>query len=175
MSRKITLTGLASAIPSAITYTNHYYYATDEEQYYLSDGVTWKEVDFDFSDVSPEAEAVLICGISPSGAINPVKLTEDGAIQTHVSSGEITDISGTVTLAHTSQQVAAANADRKFLYVLNTSNADMYLGIGFTPSIGYGILLHKNGGYFHFDTYVPTQAINIVADGAAKTYTALEG
>ena len=46
MSRKNTRSGLASAIGSASTYSNQYYYGTDTGVYYYSNGSSWEITTF---------------------------------------------------------------------------------------------------------------------------------
>ena len=173
MSRKPTLTGIIADIPSAISYPSHYYFASDEGKYYLSDGVSWHEYTFDFDDLSPETDAYIICGLSRTGSIDPAKVNPDGALRT--PTGSITDRSGTIASAATSQKLADANANRQYLLIQNISNADMYIGIGFTPTVGTGLFLHKDGGIFVWDKFVPTNQINIICSSSTKAFTALEG
>jgi hypothetical protein len=175
MPRKITNSGLLADRPLAVSVPNTYYYATDEGAYYSSDGENWVEREVDVNDLSPETDAILVCGISSTGSIDPVQLNPDGSLQARPGAGVVADRSGIVATGHVSQKVADANTARKFLYLLNTSNADMYVGIGFTPTVGYGMLLAKDGGSITFDSFIPSQQINIVSDGSAKAFTALEG
>lgn len=173
MPRKNTRSGLVEDRGSAITYTNSYYYATDESKYYLSDGVSWKEQSFDFDDVSPETDTVLVTGISPTGAIDPAKLNNDGSFK--APSGAVINRSGTIAASNTSQLLASANNDRKYLFIQNLSNADMYVGVGFTPTVSTGILLVKSGGVISWDRFIPTGRIEIICDTVGKAFTALEG
>ena len=173
MARKNTRSGLYSAIGSALEYSNAYYFATDENKYYFSDGVSWSEKTFDFDDVSPEAETFLVCGISPTGAIDPAKVNSDGSFK--APSGALINRSGTIATGGTSQVLAAANTDRKYLFIQNISNADMYIGIGFTPTVGTGIFLIKSGGSIQWDRFIPTGEIRIICSSSSAAFTALEG
>lgn len=175
MPRKITNSGLLADRPLAIAAPNTYYFATDNGKYYSSDGENWVERQVDVDDLSPETDAILICGISSTGSIDPVKLNPGGSLQIGAGAGEVANRSGTIASGNVSQKVADANTSRKFLYLLNHSNTDMYVGIGFTPTTSNGMLLLKDGGSITFDSFVPSQQINIVCASASKVFTALEG
>ena len=176
MIRKITNSGLLQNRPNPLTEPNTYYFATDENKYYSSEGDRWVEREIDMSDISPETDAVLMCGLSDNGTVNPIKVSSEGYMIAGGVGGLVTAVADTIATLHTSQKVFDANPDRQFLYILNSSNADMYVGIGFTPTMTHGIFLAKNGGAVTFNSYfVPTQQVNIIGDGANKTYTAIQG
>jgi hypothetical protein len=176
MLRKITNSGLLADRPNPLTVPNTYYFATDENKYYSAEGEVWVEREIDMEDLSPETDAVLVCGLSANGAVNPIKVSSEGYMIAGGVGGSVTATAGTISTLHVSQKVFDANPDRQFLYILNSSNADMYVGIGFTPTMTHGIFLHKTGGSIMFNSYfVPTQQINIIGDGANKTFTAIEG
>ena len=81
----------------------------------------------------------------------------------------------TITTAATSQQVFA-NTKRSYLLVQNTSDTDMWLAIGTTPSVGTGIrLLAGGGGYVAEEGLIPSGAVNIICSAAGKTFYALQG
>lgn len=172
--RKNTTAGLFSARPSAAA-VGTYYFATDNGHYYYSDGTTWTLKDPDVTEVDPSTETVLSCGVSSLGAIQPFKVTPDGFQRIAGVVGEATNYTGTIAEAHVSQKVADAKAERKYLIVQNTSNTDMFVGVGFTPTTDSGILLPKTGGSLICDLFVPTQQINIICSAAGKGYCALEG
>lgn len=80
-----------------------------------------------------------------------------------------------ITSANTSQSVFAA-VPRNYILIQNVSDTDMYLGIGFVPTVGGGILLRANGGGWSAeDDFVPAGAVNIICAGAGKAFVALQG
>ena len=79
------------------------------------------------------------------------------------------------TTANTSQAVFAS-VKRNYILIQNISDTDMYLGIGFTPTVGGGILLKSSGGgYTAEGEFVPAGAVNIICAGAGKAFVALQG
>jgi hypothetical protein len=81
----------------------------------------------------------------------------------------------TITTAATSQQVFA-NTKRSYLLVQNTSDTDMWLGVGVTPSVGTGIrLLAGGGGYVAEEGFIPSGVVNIICSAGGKTFYALQG
>jgi len=81
----------------------------------------------------------------------------------------------TITSANTSQQVFE-NQKRSYLLVQNTSDTDMWLTIGTTPSVGTGIrLLAGGGGYVAEEGYIPSGVVNIICSAAGKSFYALQG
>jgi hypothetical protein len=173
--RRNTTAGLFSAIPSAAAAAGTYYFATDSGHYYYSDGTTWTLKDPDVTEVDPSTETVLSCGVSSLGAIQPFKVTPDGFQRIAGVIGEAANYTGTIAEANVSQKVADAKVERKYLIVQNTSDTDMFVGIGFTPTTTSGILLPKNGGSLICDLFVPNQQINIICSVSGKGYCALEG
>lgn len=80
----------------------------------------------------------------------------------------------TITTANSSQQVFA-NTKRSYLLVQNTSDTDMWLGIGLTPSVGTGIrLLAGGGGYVAENEFIPSGEVRIICSVAGKTFHALQ-
>jgi hypothetical protein len=173
MSRKPTLTGIIADIPSAITYTNHYYFASDEGKYYLSDGVSWREYTFDFDDLSPETDAYISCGLSRTGSIDPLNVNPDGAMR--IPTGSVVNRSGTIASGAVSQKLADANPNRQYLFIQNISSTEMYVGVGFIPTVGTGLFLHKDGGTLVWDKFVPTNQINIICNSNGTAFAAIEG
>lgn len=189
MPRKITDSGPYASIPSAATRLDKYYFATDQGKYYYSDGSKWREKIVDLTDIDPDTEARVMCGITPTGGINPIKISDQGALllsgsisvgnvnASSFTSGALLDKSGgfVVATANTSIQVVAQNANRKYFFFQNISDTDMYLSIGGTASLTSGMLMAKNGGGISCDSFVPTQAITVFCTAAGKNFTAYEG
>lgn len=167
MLRKITYSGLLADRPSPFSVPNSYYFATDDGPngtYYSSEGDRWVERIVDHDDLAPDTEAVISCGISHTGAIDPIK----------IGSGPVTDKSGTIATGETAQTVSAANAERRFFLLQNISDTDMYVGVGYTPTVGSGLLIAKNGGTLTCDSFVPIEEIKVICASSGKKFTAFE-
>lgn len=177
MARKNTTAGLLVDRPNAVAATNTYYFTTDEgnNNYWYSDGVVWRLQNPDFTDIDPSTDAVLSCGVTPTGAIEPFKVTVDGYQRIAGTIGQAISFGGEIIEAGVAQEVIPAKLERKYLLVQNTSDRDMYVGIGVDPVVEGGLLLPKNGGSLICDLFIPTQAINIYCDTDGKTYMCLEG
>jgi hypothetical protein len=91
--------------------------------------------------------------------------------------GLITNRSGTIGAAGVSQVVAPENLSRKYFAIQNISDQELFLGIGYAPTVLTGILVGKLGGGFVFESnFIPTQAINIVClNFSGKPFIAWEG
>lgn len=164
MLRKITNSGLLAARPSPLTVPNTYYFATDENKYYSAEGEQWVEREVDVNDITPEAEAVLNCGLSYTGAIDPIK----------VGASPVINKSGTIASAGVSQTVSNANVERRYFIFQNVSDTDMYVSVGSSAAVGSGFLISKNGGSLTCDSFVPIEQINVACSSSAKAFTAFE-
>jgi hypothetical protein len=81
----------------------------------------------------------------------------------------------TITTGGTAQQVFSA-ASRNYLLVQNLSDTDMWLGLGFNPSVGNGIKLVANGGGFVAEGgFIPAGSVNILCATAGKAFSAIRG
>ena len=176
MARKNTTQGLLADRPNPITVTNTYYFTTDEgdNHYYYSDGSVWRLQDPDFTDVDPSSDTVVSCGVDPFGAVQPFAVTPEGYSRMIGVIGQVTSTNGEIIEADVSQEVIGENLERRYLLIQNTSDKEMYVGIGTDPVIQGGILLPKSGGYLVCDSFIPTQAIYIICGTTGKTYTCLE-
>ena len=122
---------------------------------------------------SPQAQldmAVDIISALPAGT------NKIGVVQ---QSGTLTDRSGTVATGTTSQQLMAANANRKYLLIENASSTES-LFINFTSaasvSAAGSIELVKGGSSFIMEgEFVTTEQINVTATTTAHAYIAKEG
>lgn len=164
MLRKITYSGLLADRPSPFSVPNSYYFATDVNKYFSSEGDRWVERIVDHDDLAPDTEAVLACGISHTGAIDPIK----------IGSGPVVDRRGTIAAGGTAQTVSARNEERRFFMLQNISDADMYVGVGYTPEVGLGLLIAKNGGTLTCDTFVPIDEIKVICASSGKKFTSFE-
>jgi hypothetical protein len=164
MPRKITHSGLLADRPSPFSVPNSYYFASDEGKYYSAEGERWVERIVDVDDLAPDTEAYLACGITHTGAIDPIK----------VGAGPVDNQSGTITAGGTAQVVSAANDSRRYFMFQNISDTDMYVGVGYTPEVGLGLLISKNGGTLTCDSFVPVEEIKVVCATTGKKFTAFE-
>lgn len=90
--------------------------------------------------------------------------------------GAVTDRSGTITLGGTAQQAMASNATRRFLFLQNTSDTDLWfnfttVAVADQPSakLTPGAVFIMEGGF------VSTEAISIIGATTSKSFTAKEG
>lgn len=89
--------------------------------------------------------------------------------------GALTDRSGTVTSGGTSQQVAAANASRKFFCYQNTSDETQFLNFGAAASAANSFEIGPKGYWESGPNFCPTGTVNMLGATTAKSYTAKEG
>ena len=92
------------------------------------------------------------------------------------ASGTLTDRSGSVTAGGTAQEVAAANSSRKYFFIQNVSDIDLWIDFGATavadqPSIrlspGASFEMTSSGG-------VSTQSVSLIGATTGKKFTAKE-
>lgn len=77
-----------------------------------------------------------------------------------------------VTVGNTTTAIAAANASRKYLAIVNDSDEAMYLGIGAAAVMNKGIRLNANGGTFEINlNNRNTSAINGICASGGKNAT----
>lgn len=90
--------------------------------------------------------------------------------------GTLTDRSGTIAAGGTSQQLAAANTSRKYIFIQNTSTGNLYVNFGSAASVTVGsILIPANSSFVMEQGYISTQVINIIGATTSQTYIAKEG
>lgn len=98
---------------------------------------------------------------------------------------EIMETRGKVTLAHTTAVIGAvtgaalaANADRKYVLLVNDSDSVIYLKIGAAAVLNQGIRLNANGGSYEMSSAygnIDTRVINAISSGAGKVLLVTEG
>lgn len=94
-----------------------------------------------------------------------------------VAQGALVDRSDTITAGGTSQEFAAANADRQYLLVQNISDAAMWLDFGADPvaDAAGSIYLAPNGGHFESaSSFCPTDSVNVLCATTGKAVTVKE-
>lgn len=116
--------------------------------------------------------------VSNFPATQPVSgaVTVTGTVTPTPTVGALTDRSGTMTLGGTSQQLAAANATRKYFFFENVSAEDMWINFGSAavanqPSIR---VLHDGGSFTMEGSFVSNQTINVVSATTTSAFTAKE-
>lgn len=91
------------------------------------------------------------------------------------ASGALTDRSGTITLGGTSQQLMAANAARRYLFVQNVSAGDLWVNFGVAAAQAQpSVKIATNGTFIMDGSFVSTEAVNIVGATTAQAFTAKE-
>lgn len=117
-------------------------------------------------DINGNLKVAIVSGSGTGGTIS-VDLPNRGAI---------TPSGGTITTANTSQQILAANASRKYLFVQNHSSEKLWINFGAAATQNQpSIELAPNGGaYENGPTFCSNQAINIIGATAGSTFTVQE-
>ena len=93
-----------------------------------------------------------------------------------VNSGALTNRSGTLTTGGVSQQLAAANAGRKYLFVQNLSAGDLWLNFTSAASAGgSSIKLQPNVGFEMSGDFVSTEAVTLFGATSGQAFVAKEG
>lgn len=91
------------------------------------------------------------------------------------NAGTLTSHSGSVTTGGTSQNIITADANRKYLFVQNTSSANEYIAFGVAANVSGGILLLPNSSYVMESTYVSVQIIALFGATTGQTFSAWTG
>lgn len=81
-----------------------------------------------------------------------------------INLGALTNVSGSTSATLVVTPVTLTSANSYFL-LQNISNQDMYVGIGFNPTVSSGILLPSGGNIEYTGTFLPTGAVNVITAG----------
>jgi hypothetical protein len=83
---------------------------------------------------------------------------------------------GAVSVGIASTAILAANPDRRYLLLVNDSNANIYVSLGAAAVLYTGIRLNAGGGWYEMldGQNLYTGAVNAIAAAAAKNLTYLE-
>lgn len=93
-----------------------------------------------------------------------------------IAQGTLTDQSGTIALGGTSQTLAAANANRLYLYVQNPPDQVEPLYVNFTDAAGADVSIELlPGAYWDSKNFVSTEAVTVVAATTGHPFIAKEG
>lgn len=99
-------------------------------------------------------------------------------VRLYPSTGGLTDRSGTITAGGTSQQVAAANADRRYLLLQNPSNAagSLWVNFGVAAVQSQPSVELAPGSTLIFEgSFAPNAAIHVIGLTTGMAFTAKEG
>lgn len=88
--------------------------------------------------------------------------------------GQLTDRSDTIDTGGTAQQVAAANASRRYLLFQNHSDTDMWINFG-TDAVASQPSIKIAAGVAYTPTFVDTRAISVICATMGKAFTCKEG
>lgn len=88
--------------------------------------------------------------------------------------GALTDRNGSITQANLSQQVAPANLTRNYFIFQNVSDTDMSLDFGIPAIIGTSFLVIAKASFVMEDSFISTQAINVICASQGKAFAAKE-
>jgi hypothetical protein len=93
-----------------------------------------------------------------------------------LTSGALTDRSGTITTGGTSQQLAPSNATRKYLLIENLSSGDLWINFGVAAVAGQPSLKIPAGAALTMESgFVSNQAVNVLGATTAQAFAAKEG
>ncbi len=112
-----------------------------------------------------------------NGSVVPVTPTNP-LPTTAYNGGTLTNRSGTITAGGTSQQIAPANASRKYLFIQNpiTATETLFVNFGSPAASGTSYEIAAGGSLsLGVGSFVPTDAVNIVAATTGHVFVAKEG
>lgn len=90
--------------------------------------------------------------------------------------GALTDRSGTITTGGTSQQIMAANANRRYLAIQNNSSGDLWFNFNAASTIGEPSFRLTAGSSFVMESgFISTDSVTIIGATTGQTFTAKEG
>ncbi len=126
-------------------------------------------------DIAPHP--VMMLGIDGNGLPQPVLVGTDGSQSppSNPGAGALTDRSGAITSGGTAQQVAAANASRRYFLFQNNSDTDCWINFGVTAVASQpSIKIVAGGSYENPPHFCPTGLISVIGGTTGKTFTAEE-
>lgn len=131
------------------------------------------------SGICIQSSAVVIQGEVSPGIYPNISVDSAGRLATTTSvspmSGAFTDKSGTMSVGGTSQQVAASNSSRKYIFVENISTHNCYINFGVAAvTTQPSLLLLPNSSFVMEGSAITTQSVNINCSTTGDAYTAKE-
>jgi hypothetical protein len=86
-----------------------------------------------------------------------------------------TDKSGTITSGGAAQTAAAENTARRYLFIQNNSDTNMWFNVGTTAVANQpSILLIPNASITYSPPLVPTGLVSVIGATTGKTFTCKE-
>ena len=120
---------------------------------------------------APDVSMVTV-GFDPSSSLPP----GTNSIGSVTKQGSLSDGSGTIATANTSQQAMAANANRRYFFFQNIGTANIYLNFGTAATTGAGSMQIPPGASITMDAgFVSTDAINVISATPGTPYTCKQG
>lgn len=131
--------------------------------------------------ITAEAQQIMRGEIS-AGSYGNVKTDSSGYLYTIATattspaSGAITDRSGTITSGGAAQTAVAANSSRKYLFIMNTSDTDMWFNFT-TAAVANqpSVKLIPGASFVMEGNYISTEAISVIGATTGKAFTIKEG
>lgn len=137
------------------------------------------------SALNVKAQSVIRGEVSP-GVYQTMRVTADGALYTTPASaavtssfgtvtGTMTDRSGVIAVANTSQVAVPVNLNRRYLLIQNTSDTDLWFNFTNNATINApSIRLMPYGSFVMETKFISTEALNVISSVAGKTYSIKE-
>ena len=91
------------------------------------------------------------------------------------SFGPLTDGSGTIVSANTSQKIFDAKPQRNYLLFINNSDTLMYVNIDAVASTTNSYPVYPQGQLSFEDGFIPSGQINVICASTGKSFIAKEG
>lgn len=124
-------------------------------------------------------------GIVVIGGVDPdtdfavrLQVDADGKLLVASSAvgGTLTDHSGSIAAGATAQSLMSSNASRKYLFIQNVSDTDMWINFGTTAVADQPSIKVEAGTAFAMESaFVSTQSISIICASISKKFVAKEG
>lgn len=104
----------------------------------------------------------------------PVSQSGNWSVFSSGYQGTFTDRSGQATVA--SSQVAAANANRRYFFISNISNAIIWINFGTAATTASpSIPLNAGDSFVMEANFINTESVNVIAASGTRDYVAKEG
>ena len=116
--------------------------------------------------------SMVTAGFDPSSPLPP----GTNVIGSVTKQGSVSDGSGTIASANTSQQAMAANSNRRYFFFQNIGTANIYLNFGSAATVGAGSMQIPPGASITMDSgFVSTDAIYVISATPSVPYTCKQG
>jgi len=80
-----------------------------------------------------------------------------------------------VAVQHASTTVLAANADRRYVLLVNASDEDMFIKFGAIAVENEGIRINKSGGAYELNGIIDRRAVTAICASGGKNLLVTEG